>query len=92
MGVGGEEVLGLVDKPAVARVSREFPNRSNLGGLFIDPDGHGKRGDNNWNRTFAVDGKLGLWGKRWTFNSFAAPHPNARITRKRTTLMTHFRW
>ncbi len=74
VGVGGEEVLGLTpaNNFTVARVSREFPNRSNLGGLFINRTATGEfAGDNNWNRTFAVDGKLGI-GEGWTFNGFAA--------------------
>jgi hypothetical protein len=46
---------------AVARVSRELPNRSNLGGLYVERSGKGSLApDGDRNRTLAVDGKLGL--------------------------------
>jgi hypothetical protein len=55
----------------VARVSRELPNRSSLGGIFVNRLGTGSlAGENNWNRSWGVDGKLGI-GERWTFDGFA---------------------
>jgi len=45
----------------VARVVREFPNRSSLGVLFTNRQGTGSRAeDKDYNRLFAVDGQLGF--------------------------------
>jgi hypothetical protein len=45
----------------VARVSRDLPNRSSIGGIFVNRQGVGPRaGDDDYNRTYAVDGKLGV--------------------------------
>jgi hypothetical protein len=69
-----EDVLGVTpaNNFTVARVSREFQTRSNLGAMFINRAATGDYADNdNWNRTWGVDGKLGI-GEEWTFNGFAA--------------------
>lgn len=58
-----QEVEGVApaNNFSVVRLSRELPNRSNLGGIFVNrsatSDGVGL-GD--FNRTFAVDGKWGI--------------------------------
>ena len=52
---------------SVARLARELPNRSRIGGLFINKGGSG--GD--FNRTYALDGALGV-GEALTFSSFAS--------------------
>ncbi len=45
----------------VARVSRELPNRSSLGGVFVNRQATGDlAGDKNYNRTFGFDGRLGI--------------------------------
>ena len=45
----------------VARVVKEFPNRSSLGVLFTNRQGTGSFADeNDYNRLFAVDGQLGV--------------------------------
>jgi hypothetical protein len=45
----------------VMRVSRDLPNRSSFGGLFVNRQGTGSlAGANNHNRTYALDGKLGI--------------------------------
>ena len=50
----------------VARVRRDLPNRSSLGGLFVNRAGTGNPAidslarDNDYNRTYAVDGRLGV--------------------------------
>jgi len=45
----------------VARVSRDLPNRSSVGGLFINRGGTGEfKADRDYNRTYAVDGKAGI--------------------------------
>ena len=54
------------------RVSRDLPNRSGLGVLFVNRSATGElASDDNWNRTYAVDGRLGI-GERLTFGGFAS--------------------
>ena len=53
---------------SVARVARELPNRSRIGAAFINRDGSAS-GD--YNRTYAVDGQLGL-GEAWTLTAWGA--------------------
>jgi hypothetical protein len=56
----------------VGRVSREFRNRSHVGAMFINRMATGDgSGEDNWNRTFGIDGKLGI-GEEWTFNGYVA--------------------
>ena len=46
---------------AVVRVSRDLPNRSSVGALFTNRDGTGRlAGRDDVNRTYAVDGKVGI--------------------------------
>jgi hypothetical protein len=46
---------------SVVRVSRDLPNRSAVGGLFINRLATGEEAaDRDYNRTYAVDGKLGI--------------------------------
>ena len=52
---------------SVARVARELPNRSRIGGLFINKGGL----EGDFNRTYALDGALGI-GEAITFSSFAS--------------------
>jgi hypothetical protein len=45
----------------VARVSRDLPNRSSIGGLLVSRQGTGRLGDEAGdNQTYAIDGKLGV--------------------------------
>jgi Domain of unknown function (DUF5916) len=45
----------------VMRVSRELPNRSAVGGIFVNRSGFGDYAtDSDYNRTYAVDGKWGI--------------------------------
>jgi hypothetical protein len=53
----------------VARVAREFPNRSRLGAIFVSRDATDRSGD--YNRTYGLDGQLGV-GEPITISSFAA--------------------
>ncbi len=56
----------------VASLSRELPNRSSLGALFVNRLGTGDlAGDDDWNRTYGFDGKLGI-GEPFTLSGFAA--------------------
>lgn len=56
----------------VARLSREIGSRSSLGAVFVNRLATGSAaGEDNWNRTWGVDGKLGI-GEYWTFDGYAA--------------------
>jgi hypothetical protein len=58
-GAGPDRLTG--SNFTVARVSRDLPNRSTIGGLFINRQGLGQfAGEDDHNRTFALDGKLGV--------------------------------
>jgi len=46
---------------AVVRLSRDFPNRSNLGGIVVSRRGYGgPDAEDDYNHTFSVDGRLGI--------------------------------
>ncbi len=56
----------------VLRVSRELPNRSGIGAMFVNRSATGDlAGVENWNRTWGVDGRLGV-GEDFTMAGFAA--------------------
>jgi hypothetical protein len=45
----------------VARLSRDLPNRSSIGAIFTNRQATGEfAGDNDYGRTFGIDGKLGI--------------------------------
>jgi hypothetical protein len=57
---------------AVVRVSRDLPNRSSVGGLFVNRSGFGEVArEDDHNQTYAVDGKLGV-GRNTQLTSFLA--------------------
>jgi hypothetical protein len=57
---------------SVARVSRDLPNRSSVGVLFVNRQGTGSRASSDdYNRTYAVDGKWGV-GQHTVLSSFVA--------------------
>jgi hypothetical protein len=57
---------------AVVRVSRDLPNRSAFGGLFVNRTGFGDAArDDDHNRTYALDGKLGI-GDNTTVSGFVS--------------------
>jgi Domain of unknown function (DUF5916) len=57
---------------SVVRISRDLPNRSAIGGLFVNRQGVGDLArDGDHNRTYAVDGKWGL-GQNTVLSSFVA--------------------
>ncbi len=69
-----QEVEGVAaaNNFTVVRLSRELPNRSNLGGIFINRSATGGSAEAaDFNRTFAVDGKWGL-GEYGEVSGFAA--------------------
>jgi hypothetical protein len=59
------------DNFTVARVSRDLPNRSSIGGLFVNRQQAWHPSDGHYNRTFAVDGKLGA-GQSTVVSGFLA--------------------
>ncbi len=57
---------------AVVRVSRDLPNRSSIGGLFVNRQGVGDLAKHrDLNRTYAIDGKLGV-GQNTVLSGFLA--------------------
>jgi hypothetical protein len=66
--------LGVVpaNNFAVARVFRELPNRSGLGGIAVNRQATGDlAAEDDWNRTYAVDGRWGL-GRHLDLSGWAA--------------------
>ncbi len=54
------------------RVSRDLPSRSGLGAIFVNRTVTGSlAGTDDWNRTYGLDGRVGL-GERLTVTGFAA--------------------
>ena len=64
---GGADGLQDPHGYSVARVAKELPNRSRVGGLFVNKGGP----DGDFNRTYAGDVALGV-GEALTFSSFAS--------------------
>ena len=57
---------------SVVRVSRDLPNRSSIGGMFVNRVATGRLSrDGDHNRTYALDGKVGL-RQHTVLSSFAA--------------------
>ena len=54
---------------SVARVSRELPNRSQVGAIFVQR--RATHDGSDFNRTYAVDGRVGM-GDAWTFDAWLA--------------------
>ncbi len=66
------EDVTLANNFTVAAVGRELPNRSSIRALFVNRTATGgSAGANDWNRTWGVDGQLGI-GTDWTFRGFLA--------------------
>jgi hypothetical protein len=56
----------------VVRISRELPNRSAVGGIFVNRNGSGDLArEDDYNRTYAVDGKWGI-GRNSLVSGFVA--------------------
>jgi len=62
----------------VARVLREFGNRTRLGGMAVSRINTSDTDDRNW--TFAVDGRLGV-GQAVTFDAYIAATDHNGVTR-----------
>jgi len=58
---GGVEDVAPQNDVAVARVSRDLPNRSGIGGIVISREGRGEFAlEEDYNRTFGLDGRWGI--------------------------------
>lgn len=68
IGTVGTEGGQDANRYSMARVARELPNRSRVGGAFISRDGDV---DGDYNRTYALDGQLGL-GEAFTLSAWGA--------------------
>ena len=69
-----DEVVGVTaaNNYTVASLSRELPNRSSIGALFVNRLTTGDlAGEDDWNRTYGFDGKLGI-GEPFTLSGYAA--------------------
>jgi hypothetical protein len=69
-----DEVSGVAPQNdfAVARVSRDLPNRSSIGALFVDRHGSGSQSEGgDSNQTYALDGRWGI-GDYTTVSGFVA--------------------
>ncbi|MDH4065739.1 MAG: DUF5916 domain-containing protein, partial [Acidobacteriota bacterium] len=66
---------------AVVRVSRELPNRSAVGGVFVNRQGFGDFArEDDHNRTYAVDGKWGV-GRNSLVSGFLAKTETPGVSR-----------
>ena len=76
-----QEVAGVLaaNNFTVMSLSREFGQRSSLGTMFVNRMGTGgAASEDDWNRTWGVDGRLGI-GEALTFSGFAARTENPRL-------------
>ena len=65
---------------SVARVTRELPNRSSLGGIVVSRNATGSMtSTDDWNRTWGVDGRIGI-GQYMDIRGFAARTETPGIT------------
>jgi len=63
MGTEAVEGVAPANQFAVARISRELPNRSGVGAIFVNRDGDGSHlvaSADDYNRTWAIDGRWGI--------------------------------
>ena len=57
----GVEGVAGANNFAVTRVRRDLPNRSSIGGLFVNRQGTGRLSHaDDYNRTYAIDGRWGI--------------------------------
>jgi hypothetical protein len=73
-----------------ARMSRDLSNRSGFGAIFVNRTGTGdSAGDDNYNRTFGLDGKFGI-GEAITVSAFAAKTNTPGLDGKDEAVSTAF--
>lgn len=75
----------------VARVNHEFKGRSALGAVIINREG--LQSDDNYNRTFALDGKLGL-GRKARMSGFFSKtiDPGKQVDAHSFKFQTDYNW
>jgi hypothetical protein len=69
---------------SVVRVNQELPNRSSIGAIFVNRDGDGGLlgdDDDDYNRTYAVDGRWGI-GDNTVLSGYAAKTDTPGLTGK----------
>ncbi|MCB9081162.1 MAG: carbohydrate binding family 9 domain-containing protein [Lewinellaceae bacterium] len=78
---------------SAVRVSHEFAPRSAIGGIFVNRQGTGGDQEDNYNRTMAVDGRLGI-GKKAQISGFYAKTATPGITDQDQAfkLQTNYQW
>jgi hypothetical protein len=76
----------------VARINQQVAQRSSIGGIFINRQGMGAA-DNDYNRTYALDGKWGL-GKKATISGFYAKTdtPGEQLDEQAFKLLGSYEW
>lgn len=75
---------------SAARVSKDLSNRSSIGAIAVNRLGTGdKAGDDNWNRTFGVDGRVGIH-EAITVSGFAARTQTPGATESEHAFSTAF--
>ncbi len=68
----GETLVTAPNNFSAVRISKDLRNRTTVGGIFVNRSATGDlAGDGNWNRTWGLDGRLGI-GEEITFQGFAA--------------------
>ena len=68
----------------VARVNREFANRSSLGAIFVNREGDGSinnNKDDDHNRAYAIDGRIGI-GANGSISGYLAKTETPGLTGK----------
>ena len=76
----------------VARINQQVAQRSSVGAIFINRQGMGEA-DNDYNRTYALDGKWGL-GKKATISGFYAKTdtPGEELDEQAFKLLGSYEW
>ena len=73
---------------SVARVAKELPNRSRIGGIFTNRHGEG---GGDYGRTYAVDGQLGI-GDALTFTSWLGTTETPDVTSDHSAFNLNAGW
>lgn len=76
----------------VARINQQLAQRSSLGAIFVNRQGMGEK-DNDYNRTYALDGKWGI-GKKATISGFYAQTdtPDTTSSEHAFKLLASYEW
>jgi len=76
----------------VARINQQLAQRSSIGAIFVNRQGMGNK-ENDYNRTYAMDGKWGL-GKKATISGFYAKteSPDTVSDEQAFKLLASYEW